>query len=98
MSQAEEIWGELQDDGCLRRHRVSLGTEDGEEPDETTGLLRGGSMPIGRRRGRRWAGRGRRKREQDATGGWWRMKWWRPKGEEGEEEEGYGGIDEEVGR
>lgn len=107
LSQAEEIWGELQDDGMLRRHR----DEEGGEVNERTGLLkRSESVPgFGRRR---WGGRDRRggymfprvgshrrqRRAQEAMGGWWKLKWWKPseEGEAAEEGGGYGTVDEEA--
>lgn len=90
---------------------LGTANDDDEEADETTGLLkRSSSMPGlvyagGRRKvvGRRGmymfprvgSARGRTKRGQEAVGGWWRMKWWKPKnGEEGEE---IRQVDEEAG-
>jgi hypothetical protein len=59
LSQAEEIWGELQDD----------------DADESTNLLR---KPPGRRKTSYGFPRtsATASRSQDATGGWWRLKWW----------------------
>lgn len=36
--------------------------------------------------------RGRHRRGQEAVGGWWRMKWWKPKPEGEDEGGGYAGT------
>lgn len=112
LSQAEEIWGELQDDGHHRHHRVSLATtgaddddNDDDDVDETTGLLKrsssmsamGPRRKTGTRRNsymfpRVGSVRGRHRRGQEAVGGWWRMKWWKPKPEGSDEGGGYAGT------
>ncbi|CAZ86637.1 unnamed protein product [Tuber melanosporum] len=85
LSEVEEIWGELQDEGGLPRDEE----EAGSDVDEGTSLLRKG--PGGRRYtrkgsyiGRGGSGRSSRKERilQGAIGGWWKLKWWK-EGKEG---------------
>lgn len=96
LTEADEIWGELQDDDSKpttpAQRRASMGLpprqdDHGvEEPDETTSLLRPNT--FNRRKRRRSTGfpgftarpapRGSKKRNvsQEATGGFWKMRWW----------------------
>ena len=106
LTEADEIWGELEDDDAkslpqhpARRSSASLplpvalqqeqGTEELSLPDETTSLLPR-TTTISRRRRRRSTGfpgfmarpspRGSKRRSthsQEATGGFWKMRWWR---------------------
>ncbi|KAH6710839.1 hypothetical protein DL95DRAFT_322827 [Leptodontidium sp. 2 PMI_412] len=96
VTEADEIWGELEDDTAKSPspsrppRRASSGlpeTAVTDEPDENTSLLR--SNTFSRRRRRRSTGfpgftarpsprgSGRRHKSQDATGGFWKMKWWK---------------------
>ncbi|KAH8684858.1 hypothetical protein BGZ60DRAFT_524056 [Tricladium varicosporioides] len=103
LTEADEIWGELQDDDSKSttpaQRRASMGLpprEDDhaiEEPDENTSLLR--SNAFTRRKRRRSTGfpgftarpspRGSKKRNvsQEATGGFWKMRWWNRSGRRG---------------
>jgi len=85
LSEVEEIWGELQDEGGLPRDEEEAETD----VDEGTSLLR--KTPGGRKHVRRgsYMGRGRSSRSsrkerilQGAIGGWWKLKWWK-EGKEG---------------
>jgi hypothetical protein len=101
LTEADEIWGELQDDDAKtspsrlvqRRPSSSLSQDQRDggpavaEPDENTSLLR--SSTLQKRRRRRSTGfpgftarpeprnKSSKRKSQDATGGFWRMKWWR---------------------
>ncbi|KAK0112886.1 hypothetical protein ONS95_014607 [Cadophora gregata] len=97
VTEANEIWGELEDDTAAKPpsparppRRASSGLPESaarDEPDENTSLLR--SNTFSRRRRRRSTGfpgftarpsprgSGRRHKSQDATGGFWKMKWWK---------------------
>jgi drug/metabolite transporter (DMT)-like permease len=106
LTEADEIWGELQDDDTKtpspshpRRSSTNLpppkSPRQGEslgspEPTENTSLLRNNS--FNRRRRRRSAGfpgfharpasrsirrRNTQSQPQEATGGFWQMKWWK---------------------
>ncbi|KAH7336133.1 hypothetical protein BKA65DRAFT_458689 [Rhexocercosporidium sp. MPI-PUGE-AT-0058] len=97
VTEADEIWGELEDDTTKTPspsrpppRRASSGLPEPtvrDEPDESTSLLR--SNTFSRRRRRRSTGfpgftarpsprgSGRRHKSQDATGGFWKMKWWK---------------------
>ena len=86
LSEVEEIWGELQDEGGLPRDEEEAGTD----VDEGTSLLR--KTPGGRKQVRRgtYMGRGGSSRSsrkerilQGAIGGWWKLKWWK-EGKEGD--------------
>lgn len=97
LTEADEIWGELQDDDTKAvspsHSRVSLpaAVREDEEPDESTALLR--SNTLTRKRRRRSTGfpgfiprpspRHSRKRSQSALGGFWKMKWWKRGGGSG---------------
>ncbi|KAL7267721.1 hypothetical protein RUND412_009674 [Rhizina undulata] len=77
LSEAEEIWGELQDDGNVSPRGI-LGDEE-EAVGEETALLR-----KSRRRSRRGSyafprvNSRREDRSQNAVGGWWKLKsWWK---------------------
>ncbi|CUS09445.1 unnamed protein product [Tuber aestivum] len=85
LSEVEEIWGELQDEGGLPRDEE----EAGSDVDEGTSLLRKASggrryTRRGSHMGRGNSGRGSRKERilQGAIGGWWKLKWWK-EGKEG---------------
>ncbi|KAH7418027.1 hypothetical protein BKA64DRAFT_653369 [Cadophora sp. MPI-SDFR-AT-0126] len=99
VTEADEIWGELEDDTTKSPspsrppRRASSGLPESairDEPDENTSLLR--SNTFSRRRRRRSTGfpgftarpsprgSGRRHKSQDATGGFWKMKWWKRDG------------------
>jgi len=99
VTEADEIWGELEDDTAKSPspsrppRRASSGLPDSairDEPDENTSLLR--SNTFSRRRRRRSTGfpgftarpsprgSGKRHKSQDATGGFWKMKWWKRDG------------------
>jgi magnesium transporter len=103
LTEADEIWGELEDDDTkahspsrpprrvsttLTQPTIRSGEGAGEEPDESTSLLR--SSTFSRRRRRRSTGfpgftarpspRGWKRRgtgTQGATGGFWKMRWWK---------------------
>jgi hypothetical protein len=105
LTEADEIWGELQDDDTKStsptRHRRSSthlslpksprsgDNQTNPEPTETTSLLRNNS--FNRRRRRKSAGfpgfqarpasrsfrrRNTQSQQQEALGGFWKMKWW----------------------
>ncbi|CZR51535.1 related to DUF803 domain protein [Phialocephala subalpina] len=100
LTEADEIWGELEDDNTkspspsrlptrrsasihLPPSAVKQGDGDSDHiPDETTSLLRRDT--LGRRRRRRSTGFPgftarpvrRKTHSQDATGGFWKMRWW----------------------
>ncbi|KAF4635781.1 hypothetical protein G7Y89_g2306 [Cudoniella acicularis] len=97
LTEADEIWGELQDDDtkstspAQRRASMNLSSRQGdtanEGADETTSLLH--STSFHRRKRRRSAGfpgftarpspRGSKRKSphaQEATGGFWKMRWW----------------------
>ncbi|PWW78453.1 hypothetical protein C7212DRAFT_357083 [Tuber magnatum] len=80
LTEVEEIWGELQDEGGLPRDEEEAGSDAGEG----TSLLR--KAPGGRRYTRRgsYMGRGSSGRSfkkerilQGAIGGWWKLRWWK---------------------
>lgn len=106
LTEADEIWGELQDDDDAEASPSSRPTQRRSSPlhdaregnpaalaaatgdsDERTALLR--SSTTGRTRRRRSTGfpgftarpgprsRSSKRKSQDATGGFWRMRWWR---------------------
>ena len=99
MTEAAEIWGELEDAGGAsrfsspaQRRRSSLPASsslhglNGDQPSETTALLRsstGRSQRDRRRRSglfaRRESGssRGKGAGSQDTLGGWWPLRWWK---------------------
>jgi hypothetical protein len=102
LTEADEIWGELEDSDTksatpsprpLRRASTTLpppALGDGQEPDESTSLLRSNTTLSSRRKRRRSTGfpgfiprpspRGSKHRNtqtQDAVGGFWKMRWWR---------------------
>ncbi|KAF8241918.1 hypothetical protein K440DRAFT_608022 [Wilcoxina mikolae CBS 423.85] len=89
MSQAEEIWGELQDnDEAVPSRFVTVTDSDFDDgANERTDLLR--KTPM-RRKSRygfpRVAGSSQTRRisksavPQEAIGGWWKLKWWKRKG------------------
>jgi hypothetical protein len=89
MSQAEEIWGELQDNDGLVHPHINMVNEGEyvEDANERTDLLR---KPLGRRKisygfprvatvpsTRRIL---KRPLPQEATGGWWKLTWWKRMG------------------
>jgi hypothetical protein len=98
LTEADEIWGELEDDNTkspspsrpprsastnLPAGAIRSGDGDGDIPDETTTLLRRDT--LSRKRRRRSTGfpgftarpiRRRTTHSQDATGGFWKMRWW----------------------
>jgi len=99
MTEAAEIWGELEDDESkpspTRPRRQTSGNHEGQEamPNETTSLLRSNS---GRRRRRRSTGfhgfkarptsrNSKRKsvESQEAVGGFWKLRWWNSKRDQG---------------
>lgn len=81
LTEADEIWGELQDDDAKA---ASPRPQVDEEPDESTALLRSNTMT--RKKRRRSTGfpgfiprpspRHSRRRSQGALGGLWKMRWW----------------------
>ncbi|KUJ23536.1 uncharacterized protein LY89DRAFT_635850 [Mollisia scopiformis] len=99
LTEADEIWGELEDDdtkspspsrpprsssNSLPAPAIRPGDSEGDIPDETTALLRRDT--LGRRKRRRSTGfpgftarpvRRRTTHSQDATGGFWKMRWWK---------------------
>ena len=90
LSQAEEIWGELQDEDEAISPRAGRVIGGGAAMDERTSLL---LKPPGRRKtsygfprvgSSAQARRLRQHAQQAATGGWWKLKWWkRPRGRDG---------------
>ncbi len=69
--------------------RGTVGQEDGV--NESTSLLRAGtSRSLGRRAGNRRRSSmraSRRDSQQDALGGWWKMKWWKRRKGDGDGDE-----------
>jgi magnesium transporter len=88
LTEADEIWGELQDDDTKATspspHARPPALRVDEEPDESTALLRSNTM--NRKRRRRSTGfpgfiprpspRHSRRRSQGAIGALWKMRWW----------------------
>ena len=97
LTEADEIWGELEDDSAkavspIRTPRRAASTMlpptiTDNEPDEHTSLLRSNTERKRRRKSTGFPGftarpspRGPKRRhtqnQQDAVGGFWKMKWW----------------------
>jgi hypothetical protein len=101
LTEADEIWGELEDSDtksptvsprALRRASTTLPAPIlgvGQEPDESTSLLRSNTTLSSRRKRRRSTGfpgfiprpsprssKRRNTQNQETVGGFWKMKWW----------------------
>ncbi|TVY17089.1 putative magnesium transporter NIPA8 [Lachnellula arida] len=86
LTEADEIWGELQDDDTkATTSSPHARPPEDEEPDESTALLR--SNTTNRKRRRRSTGfpgfiprpspRQSRRRSQSSIGGIWKLRWWK---------------------
>ncbi|KAH8601264.1 magnesium transporter NIPA-domain-containing protein [Bisporella sp. PMI_857] len=98
ITEADEIWGELEDDDAklpVSRHSTaSLVREEHDEPTEHTSLLRHNTFKRRRRRSTGFHGfiarpeRSRRRSSQEAVGGFWKMGWWKQRKGPGKEPPG----------